>query len=310
MFNLILNALVPVAFVVLLGFYAGRSRVIDADGARSLSTVVVNFALPCVLFVSIFSFSPKQFENIDYVLTLLIGICLPFFIALFTAMFIWKKPAGEGSLFASNSGFPDMAYFGLPVVLTVLGQQGMLPIIVGNIITSIIVIPIIMAMLNKGQGTGPSPSIGIIIIKTLKQPVVWAPLTGLILVLLGVKLPALMTESLKLIGNISGGLALFTLGILLSLLKPRVDLEVVVVVILKNLVMPALVVGLALLFKLDPVLAKGAIIIAACPAATMGAMLSSQFSVAQEKIPGQILASNIIAIVTMAMWIYIAETLF
>jgi len=310
MFNLILNALVPVAFVVLLGFYAGRSRVIDADGARSLSTVVVNFALPCVLFVSIFSFSPKQFENIDYVLTLLTGICLPFFIALFTAMFIWKKPAGEGSLFASNSGFPDMAYFGLPVVLTVLGQQGMLPIIVGNIITSIIVIPIIMAMLNKGQGTGPSPSIGIIIIKTLKQPVVWAPLTGLILVLLGVKLPALMTESLKLIGNISGGLALFTLGILLSLLKPRVDLEVVVVVILKNLVMPALVVGLALLFKLDPVLAKGAIIIAACPAATMGAMLSSQFSVAQEKIPGQILASNIIAIVTMAMWIYIAETLF
>ena len=310
MFNLILNALVPVAFVVLLGFYAGRSRLINADGARSLSTVVVDFALPCVLFVSIFSFSPKQFENIDYVLTLLIGICLPFFVALFIAMFVWKKPAGEGSLFASNSGFPDMAYFGLPVVLTVLGQQGMLPIIVGNIITSIIVIPIIMAMLNKGQGTGPSPSIGIIIIKTLKQPVVWAPLTGLILVLLGVKLPALMTESLKLIGNISGGLALFTLGILLSLLKPRVDLEVVVVVILKNLVMPALVVGLALLFKLDPVLAKGAIIIAACPAATMGAMLSSQFSVAQEKIPGQILASNIIAIVTMAMWIYIAETLF
>lgn len=310
MFNLILNALVPVAFVVLLGFYAGRSRVINADGAKSLSTVVVNFALPCVLFVSIFSFSPKQFENIDYVLTLLIGICLPFFVALFIAMFVWKKPAGEGSLFASNSGFPDMAYFGLPVVLTVLGQQGMLPIIVGNIITSIIVIPIIMAMLNKGQGTGPSPSIGNIILKTLKQPVVWAPLTGLILVLLGVKLPALMTESLKLIGNISGGMALFTLGILLSLLKPRVDLEVIVVVILKNLVMPALVVGLALLFKLDPVLAKGAIIIAACPAATMGAMLSSQFSVAQEKIPGQILASNVVAIVTMAMWIFIAEKLF
>jgi len=119
-----------------------------------------------------------------------------------------------------------------------------------------------------------------------------------------------MTESLKLIGDISGGLALFTLGILLSLLTPRIDLEVILVVILKNLVMPALVVALALLFKLDPILAKGAIIIAACPAATMGAMLSSQFSVAQEKIPGQILASNVVAIVTMAMWIYVAEKLF
>jgi len=310
MFNLILNALVPVAFVVLLGFYAGRSRVINADGAKSLSTVVVNFALPCVLFVSIFSFSPKQFENIDYVLTLLIGICLPFFIALFIAMFVWKKPAGEASLFASNSGFPDMAYFGLPVVMTVIGQQGMLPIIVGNIVSSIIVIPVIMAMLNKGQSSGRSPSLGEIILNTLKQPVVWAPLTGLILVLIGVKLPSLVSESLKLIGDISGGLALFTLGILLSLLKPRVDLEVIIVVILKNLVMPAIVVLLALLFKLDPILAKGAIIIAACPAATMGAMLSSQFGVAHEKIPGQILASNIVAILTMAMWIYVAEKLF
>lgn len=310
MFNLILNALVPVAFVVLLGFYGGRSKMITAEGAKSMSTVVVNFALPCVLFVSIFSFSPKQFENIDYVLTLLIGICLPFFIALFVGMFVWKKPAGEASLFASNSGFPDMAYFGLPVVLTVIGQQGMLPIIVGNIISSIVVIPIIMAMLNKGERSTSSPTIGTIIINTLKQPVVWAPLTGLVLVLLGVKLPVLLTESLKLIGDISGGLALFTLGVLLSLLTPRVDLEVVVVVILKNLVMPALVVALAMMFKLDPTLAKGAIIIAACPAATMGAMLSSQFGVAPEKIPGQILASNVVAIVTMAMWIFIAERLF
>lgn len=310
MFNLILNALVPVAFVVLLGFYGGLSKMITAEGAKSMSTVVVNFALPCVLFVSIFSFSPKQFENIDYVLTLLIGICLPFFIALFVGMFVWKKPAGEASLFASNSGFPDMAYFGLPVVLTVIGQQGMLPIIVGNIISSIVVIPIIMAMLNKGERSTSSPTIGTIIINTLKQPVVWAPLTGLVLVLLGVKLPVLLTESLKLIGDISGGLALFTLGVLLSLLTPRVDLEVVVVVILKNLVMPALVVALAMMFKLDPTLAKGAIIIAACPAATMGAMLSSQFGVAPEKIPGQILASNVVAIVTMAMWIFIAERLF
>ncbi len=310
MFNLILNALAPVAFVVLLGFYAGRSKMINADGAKSLSTVVVNIALPCILFVSIFGFSPKQFENIDYVLTLLIGICLPFFIALILGTVIWKRPAAEASLFASNSGFPDMAYFGLPVVLTVLGQQGMLPIIVGNIISSIIVIPVIMAMLNKSKSSGPTPGIGEIILNTLKQPVVWAPLTGLILVLLGVKLPALMTESLKLIGDISGGLALFTLGILLSLLSPRVDLEVVVVVVLKNIVMPALVVALAMMFKLDPDLAKGAIIIAACPAATMGAMLSSQYSVAQEKIPGQILASNVVAIVTMAMWIFIAEKLF
>lgn len=314
MTDLILSALAPVAFVILLGYLAGRTKLINSDGAKSLSTTVVNFALPCTLFVSIFSFSPSQFENIPYVLTLLIGITLPFFVALFLGLFVWKKPPGEAALFGSNSGFPDMAYFGLPVVLTVVGPQGMLPIIVGNIITSIIVIPIIMAMLNKQKGAAPgataAPALGSILLNTIKQPVVWAPILGLVLALLGFKLPALATDSLKLLGNISGGLALFTLGILLSFLTPRIDLQVISVVILKNFVMPALVLALALMFKLDPLLAKGAIIIAACPAATMGAMLSSQFAIATDKIPGQILASNVMAIFTMAMWIFIAEKMF
>jgi predicted permease len=310
MFNLILNALAPVAFVIALGFLAGKNKLLSQESAKSLSTVVVNFALPCTLFVSIFSFSPAQFENIPYVLTLTIGIALPFLISIFLALVVWKKPAGEAALFGSNSGFPDMAYFGLPVVMTVIGQQGMLPIIIGNIITSIIVIPIVMAMINKGQIHGSSSSILAILLNTLKQPVVWAPLIGLTLVLIGFKLPALATDSLKLIGNIAGGLALFTLGVLLSFLTPKIDSQVITVVMLKNLAMPALVVGLALFFKLDSTLAKGVVIIAACPAATMGAMLSSQHSVATEKIPGQILASNVAAIFTMALWIYIAETLF
>lgn len=310
MFQTILNALVPVAIVVLFGYFAGRTKVVSPDGAKCLSTVVVNFALPCALFVSIFNFSPSQFENIPYVLTLLVGIALPFFVALFLAVVVWKKPAGEAALFGSNSGFPDMAYFGLPVILTVLGNQGMLPIIVGNIITSIIIIPVVMAMLNKGQTSESSSGLSIILLNTIKQPVVWAPLLGLCLVLIGVKLPVLATDSLKLLGGVSGGLALFTLGILLSFLTPRVDSQVLVVVVLKNLIMPALVLLLALFFKLDPTLAKGAVIITACPAATMGAMLSSQFGVAQDKIPAQILASNVVAIATMAMWIFIAEKVF
>lgn len=310
MFNLILSALVPVAVVVLLGYLAGRSKLVNQDGAKSLSTVVVNFALPCALFVAIFGFSPSQFENIPYVVTLLVSITLPFFAAFFLSLLVWKKPTGEAALFGSNSGFPDMAYFGLPVVLTVIGQQGMLPIIVGNIVTSIIVIPVVMAMLHKGQASGSQSNVLSIVLSTLKQPVVWAPLTGLVLVLLGVKLPELATGSLKLLGNISGGLALFTLGVLLSFLTPKIDKPVVLVVFIKNLVMPALAVALALVFKLDGDLAKGIVIIAACPAATMGAMLSSQFNVAQDKIPAQILASNVAAILTMAMWIFIAEKLF
>jgi len=66
MISLLLQALVPVAFLVALGYYAGRKRLTSQDGARDFSTYIVSFALPCTLFVGIFSFTPAQFENVPY----------------------------------------------------------------------------------------------------------------------------------------------------------------------------------------------------------------------------------------------------
>ena len=110
-----------------------------------------------------------------------------------------------------------------------------------------------------------------------------------------------------MVGSTTGGAALFTLGVLLSFLKLEVDFATVVVVFLKNLFMPAMALGLALLFNLSGPLAQGAIIAAACPAATLGAMFSAKFQVAQKTAPAEILASNVLGIGTMAFWIFVAE---
>jgi hypothetical protein len=59
--------------------------------------------------------------------------------------------------------------------------------------------------------------------------------------------------------------------------------------------------------SLDGPLVKGAIITAACPAATLGAMFSSKFQVGQNTVPAEIPPSNISGIATMAFWIFVTE---
>ena len=59
----------------------------------------------------------------------------------------------------------------------------------------------------------------------------------------------------------------------------------------------------------DSLVFAGAIIAAACPAATLGAMFSAKFQVAQKTAPAEILVSNLFAIGTMAFWIFVAEKL-
>ena len=292
--SLLLTALVPVAFVVLLGLYAGRKGLVSEDGARNFSAYIVDFSLPCTLFVGVFSFTPAQFTNIPYLLTVTLALVVPFVVGLGIAMFGYRKSAPESGLFACNCGFPDMAYFGLPVLMTVVGTQGLLPVIVGNLVTSILIVPCIVLLLNhRASGAAGAPSLLRSLMSTAKQPVVWAPVLGLVLMLLGFELPSLATDSLKLVGSTTGGAALFTLGVLLSFLK--------------NLFMPAMALGLALLFNLSGPLAQGAIIAAACPAATLGAMFSAKFQVAQKTAPAEILASNVLGIGTMAFWIFVAE---
>jgi malonate transporter len=310
MIDLILKGIAPVVFVLALGFFAGRKQFISADGAQNFSTYIVNFALPCALFVGIFSFSPQQFENGSFILTLCLALIIPFIVAAGIGIWVFKKSIAETGLFACNCGFPDMAYFGLPVLITIVGAQALLPVIVGNLVTSIIMVPVIVFMVHCGTaspGDKGSDSFLGNMLNTFEQPVVWAPILGLILVLLHVTLPPLLTDSFKLFGQTTGGVALFTLGVLLSNLALKIDWSTVVVLVLKNLAMPALALVIALLFHLEGALAKGAIITAACPAATFGAMLSAKFRTSQNSVAPQILASNIFGIFSMGFWIFVAE---
>ena len=310
MTSLLLNALVPVWFVILIGYVAGRYRLIPHEAIRSFSTVVIDFALPCTLFVGVFDFRPAQFENVAYIVTLATTFVVPFVAGVAIAVRYFRQRLPEASLFACNCGFPDMAFFGLPVIIVVVGPKGLLPVIVGNILTSILIIPPVMAMLHhSGAKEDPGFSIGEVVVRTFRRPIVWAPIVAFVLALAGFQIPALATASLKLIGGITGGLALLTLGLMLSELTPRFDKEAAIISVLKNFVAPAIVVVAAKLLHLPRDLAVGAVIIAACPSATIAAMLSSQFAVARDKVPGQILASNLVAFASMPLWILIAEKL-
>ncbi len=52
MSNVILMALVPVFFVLLLGFVAGKARIVDNDHVEGLNALVMDFALPASLFAA------------------------------------------------------------------------------------------------------------------------------------------------------------------------------------------------------------------------------------------------------------------
>src|SRR5271157_1381166 len=110
-----------------------------------------------------------------------------------------------------------------------------------------------------------------------------------------------------LVGATAGGTALFALGVMLSGLTARLDKMAISVLLLKNFAQPALSLAFALAFHFSGVLSKGVVLAAACPCATASAMLASTYRIDEQPTTSAVVLSNIAGVLTMAMWIYVAE---
>jgi hypothetical protein len=299
MFQTILQALVPVVFVAGLGWLVGRLGVLDPQRIRSITTFIVTVALPAALFVGVFSFSPSQLENGRYLLTLAVALMGTWAVGFGLARVLFHCTTPSAGMLALNSSFPDLAYFGLPVLAAVIGSQGLLSVIVGNLVVSVLMVPIAILLLGAIDGT-KHESLVDNLKSTVTKTLVWAPVLGAIPVLFGVKSPPLAEASVKLIGSTAGGTAL---GVMLSGLTPRLDKMAISVVLLKNIVQPAL----ALAFHFSGVLSKGVVLAAACPFATASAMLASTYRIDEQLTTSAVVLSNIAGVLTMAMWIFVVE---
>ncbi|MBV8381280.1 MAG: AEC family transporter, partial [Planctomycetaceae bacterium] len=80
---MILNALAPVFFVMYLGYFAGRRRLVDNLNVANLNVLVMTFALPAALFTAI-SRTPQRviIENGKLMLVLTLAMLIIFVVEL------------------------------------------------------------------------------------------------------------------------------------------------------------------------------------------------------------------------------------
>ena len=71
--NLILQSLVPLAFVIFLGWFAGWRRIIDAKHSSSLATYVMSFSFPCLLFAKTATTSLQNLINYRFIAGMSLG---------------------------------------------------------------------------------------------------------------------------------------------------------------------------------------------------------------------------------------------
>ncbi|MGD8169957.1 AEC family transporter [Herbiconiux sp. P16] len=310
----IATALLPVFFVMGLGFAAGKTRLVDNRNVRSLNTLVMTIALPISLFVVLASASRS-----DVVAHWpMAAISLFVMAAGYGATYLLsrraaRQDAGDSAIEALTVSFPNAAAVGLPLAGSVLGSTGALAVATVLAVGSITLSPLTLAILEVRKNASAVGPRGRTVLRavgaSLRKPIVIGPVLGLVWSLAGLPLPALVNATLSEIGAVTAGLALFLTGLVISAQAIRFSTVAVVSTLIAVVGRPSLAVAVVLVFGITGQLAQETVLLLAIPAGFFGLLLGLGYGAKPPAAGAAVLFSSVLSIVTLPVVIALLPAL-
>jgi malonate transporter len=304
MIGVLANALVPVFVGLLVGYAAGLRDVVDNRNVKSLVTFVMSFAIPCYLYVTVAA-TPRRLLWNQTKVALVLAIV---YAALFAATYVSSRDtASNRAVLALTLGFPNAAAIGLPLLQSLYGEWAGVTVAIAIAIGSVTVSPVTLVILESETGAGKMLSllarIRLSLWRALKRPIVWAPLLALVAVATNFGLPGYFERSLTIFGNATAGTALFMTGLVVSAQRFTFTWPVVWAVCSKNLLQPALCLGVAQVVRLPREEIRYVVLISAIPCGFFGIFFGEGFDATPEIASSSLIASYLVGIFTLAGWI-------
>ncbi|MDE6468143.1 MAG: AEC family transporter, partial [Muribaculaceae bacterium] len=276
--HVILYAIVPIIVVMLAGYISGKKGVFTGEDSKKFNKVVLDYALPAALFVSIVQASREDLYR-DAKLTLVstVGIMACFMLVYFVFRMFKKNTGADAAVSALISGSPTIGFLGFAVLEPIFGTTPAVALVVAivGIVVNAIGIPVGLSLMNaslekQSPGSTKKESAWKPVLHALAQPVAWAPILAVVWVLVGIPWPKYLSPSFDLIAKANASMAVFSAGITLSAIKFTINWQAVLGSIMKMIIMPAVVLVLGLMCHMDPLNLKMLVVACALPPAFSG----------------------------------------
>ena len=316
MSHIILYAIVPIVVVMLAGYISGKKGVFDGNDSKKFNKVVLDYALPAALFVSIAQASRDMlYKDLKLSLVSLVVIMACFMAVYFIYKYCFRNNTGaDAAVSALISGSPTIGFLGFAVLEPIFGATPAVALVVAivGIVVNAVGIPVGLSLLNASlekekAGSGKKESAWLPVIHALVQPVAWAPILAVIWVLVGIPWPAWASPSFDLIAKANASMAVFSAGITLSSIKVVINWQAILGSILKLIVMPALALAGGILCAMDPLNIKMLVVACALPPAFSGIIIADEYDTYVATGTSSLTLSVILFIGFCPLWIWITD---
>lgn len=305
---------IQLILMVGVGFFVVRTRIVGEGFEKQLTSLIMKIILPCMIVKSMMgAFSVEALKNSGQLVLLAIVLLVITFV-LGQVMYRLMGKTSSGRIMRFCMIFTNFTFVGIPVIETLFGDMGVFYFVIFVVPYRMVYYSAAQPMLTPPGQTHEKRSFGAMLKGWFSVPVV-AVFVGLFLYLTQIQLPSPVSGVINSIGSCASPLGMLLCGMSLGrypirkLLRPRY----LWVPLVRNLLLPALVLGLSLLIGLEREIAQQVVMFAALPVASLLAAFTIQYDPDQEtqfEAAAAVLLSTFFCAFTIPLWAAMLELCF
>lgn len=252
-----LNAVAPIILMIVLGYILKKLKLMTADFSKMANKLVFKLFLPAMLFLNVYKIETSKDLDFSYIIYVFVCV-LVFFILAFPMVILCSKERERRGVLMQAAFRSNYALIGIPLAQSLFGDEGAA---VATLLSAL-VIPLfnvlaVICLSVYGEG---KPSFRKIVADILKNPLILSIAVGGVILIIrnifvknGIEFRLSNIEPvyklMTYLSNVATPLALLVLGAQFEFSTVgKVKREIISGVLVRNLIVPVLGLGTAVLF--------------------------------------------------------------
>lgn len=303
----VIGKLIPIFILALIGYAAGKFHILPDNTSDALCSFLFFFCAPAVSFANIVTSDIKSIFNLRFALALgFFELTIFFLLALFYKT-VFHDEGAKMIAHSVCSFYGNIAYVGMPVFLTLFNN--VIPNIITIMFHGIVTMPLVFFLLDWYSGTGSGKSASRAMLNSAKNPNIFIPLIGALLLALKIPVPNVIIDTADLLGKPTTAAGMFALGLTCAgsereVRSARVFFKALLSALIKLIICPvyAWFIG-KYLFHLESWWLNSLVIMAMLPAALNVYIFSQRYHADESFASVSVLMSNLLFSVTISLYI-------
>lgn len=303
-FKTVLVQVIILLFLIIIGYILSKSKVLNDNGIKSITDMVLYLVTPCVIIKSFTrEFDKGLFKNL--MISFLITIIAHVTFIILSHLIIRSNDKNREKVLQFGVIFSNCGYMSIPLQQALLGNMGTF---YGSSYIAIfnVFIWTYGILLMSGDKKYLTPK------KLVINPGIIGVTVGLLIFLLSIPVPKPISETVSYIASLNTPLPMIIIGFHLAnsnIIAGLKDIRCLYSILLKLVVFPLLTLGAMYLCEIRGMLLVSMVISVSAPTAAITTMFSAKHNRNTALSANMVSLSTIASLITMPLIVTLAQTI-